>query len=167
MLRMYLTFKESLQNSAAMNNGFFADINTAQLTFKVVFATLFGWIAKFLGGFDNILITLITLIVIDYVTGVVSAVYEKKLSSSVGYKGIVKKVLMLLVVGLAVSLQNVLPQGVPLREITILFFTANEGLSVLENAAKVIPLPQKLKDVLWQLRKKSDENTEADEEKDK
>lgn len=149
-----------------MNNSeFVSGIVAAKITVMTVLATVFGYVTRFFGGFDSILITLITLIVIDYVTGVVAAVYEKKLSSSIGYRGIIKKVIMLLVVGLSVALQRVMPEALPLREITILFFIANEGLSVLENAAKVIPLPQKLKSVLLQLKDKSDDKDENDDNK--
>ncbi len=127
---------------------------------SMVVAGVGGFISSFLGGFDKLLITLITLIVIDYITGVVRAIYQKKLSSSVGFKGIIKKVLTLLIVGLSVSLQNILPEGLPLREITILFFIANEGFSILENAAGVIPLPDKLRDVLAQIQNKSENLSE-------
>ena len=148
-----------------MNNPeLLSGIVAAKLTVTAVLATVFGYITRFFGGFDSILITLITLIVLDYVTGVIAAIYEKKLSSAIGYKGIIKKALMLLVVGLSVSLQSVMPEAIPLREITILFFIANEGLSVLENAAKVIPLPKKLKAVLLQLKDKESDDTEQDKE---
>lgn len=148
-----------------MNNPFATNITAAKFTFSAVLATLMGFVAKFLGGFDSLLVTLIILIAVDYVTGVIGAIYEKKLSSSIGYKGIIKKVIMLLVVGVAVTLQRILPDALPLREITILFFVANEGLSVLENAAKVIPLPQKLKSVLLQLKDKADKDSTSDEDK--
>lgn len=147
-----------------MYNPFETGTSAVKFTFSAVLATVFGYISRFLGGFDSLLITLVILIVLDYVTGVISAAYEKKLSSAIGYKGIIKKVLMVLVVGVAVTLQRILPQGIPLREITILFFIANEGLSVLENAAKVIPLPQKLKSVLLQLKEKSDKNDSVDDD---
>lgn len=146
-----------------MYNPFATGITAAKFTFSALLATVLGYVAKFLGGFDSLLVTLIILIVVDYVTGVIGAVYEKKLSSTIGYKGIIKKVIMILVVGVAVTLQRVMPEGLPLREITILFFIANEGLSVLENAAKVIPLPHKLKSVLLQLKEKADEDAPSDE----
>lgn len=148
-----------------MYNPFSTGVTAFKFTASAIIATLFGYVAKFLGGFDSLLITLIILIIVDYVTGVIGAVYEKKLSSSIGYKGIIKKVIMILVVGVAVTLQRIMPEGVPLREITILFFIANEGLSVLENAAKVIPLPKKLKDVLLQLKEKSDKDTNDPKDK--
>ena len=149
-----------------MYNPFYSGVTAAKFTLTAVLAAVFGYVSKFLGGFDSLLITLVILIVTDYVTGVIGAVYEKKLSSSIGYRGIIKKVIMLLVVGVAVTLQRILPEALPLREITILFFIANEGLSVLENAAKVIPLPPKLKSVLLQLKDKSEEKNSSDEDKE-
>lgn len=150
-----------------MNNSeFISGVVAAKITAMTVLATIFGYATRFFGGFDSILVTLITLIVIDYITGIVAAVYEKKLSSSIGFRGIIKKVIMLLVVGLSVALQRVMPEALPLREITILFFIANEGLSVLENAAKVIPLPGKLKSVLLQLKDKSEDTEESEDYKD-
>lgn len=117
-----------------------------------------GYVTSFLGGIDKLLITLITMIVIDYVTGVIRAIYRKQVSSAVGFKGIMKKFLMLLIVGLSVTLQNILPTGVPLREITILFFIANEGFSILENTSELIPLPEKIRSVLSQIKQKSAES---------
>ena len=147
-----------------MYNPFTSGVPAAKFTVTAVLSALLGYLASFLGGFDSLMITLLILIVVDYITGVIGAVYEKKLSSSVGYKGIIKKVIMLLVVGVAVALQRILPQGLPLREMTILFFVANEGLSVFENAARVIPVPDKLKSVLLQLREKSDNIDKKDKE---
>lgn len=149
-----------------MYNPFETGIAAFRFTVSAVLAAIFGYVARFLGGFDTLLITLIILIVADYVTGVTAAVYEKKLSSSVGYKGIIKKVLMIIIVGVSVTLQRIMPQGVPLREITILFFIANEGLSVFENAAKVIPMPQRLKDVLIKLKEKSEDKNSDTDKKD-
>lgn len=148
-----------------MYNPFATGVTAVKFTFGAVLAALLGYVAKFLGGFDSLLVTLVILIATDYVTGVIGAIYEKKLSSSIGYKGIIKKVIMLLVVGVAVTLQRILPDALPLREMTILFFIANEGLSVLENAAKVIPLPQKLKSVLLQLKDKAEDDDTSDEDK--
>lgn len=125
-----------------------------------------GFSAWFMGGIDTLLVTLITFMVIDYVTGVIRAIYKKKLSSAIGFKGIIKKMLMLIMVGVAVSLQKIMPVGVPLREMTVMFFIANEGFSVLENAAEVIPLPEKLKSVLLQLRKKAEDSTDTKETSD-
>lgn len=149
-----------------MYNPFSNGITAVKFTASAVLAAVFGYVAKFLGGFDSLLVTLIILIFVDYITGVIGAAYEKKLSSAIGYKGIIKKVFMVLIVGVAVTLQRVLPEGLPLREMTILFFVANEGLSVLENAAKVIPLPKKLKSVLLQLKEKSESTSDNGEDKE-
>ena len=121
-----------------------------------------GFVARFLGGIDTLLITLFTFIVVDYVTGVIKAILEKRLSSAVGFKGIAKKILMLIMVGVAVALQKIMPLGVPLREMTVMFFVANEGLSILENASGFIPLPYKLKSVLFQIQKKSGEQPDSE-----
>ncbi|MBQ4569247.1 MAG: phage holin family protein [Ruminococcus sp.] len=123
-----------------------------------------GFVAKALGGIDPLLTTLVTLIILDYVTGFIRAIYKKELSSSKGFRGIIKKVFILLTVGLSVSLQNVVPQGIPLREITVLFFISNEGISILENTAGIIPLPKKLRSVLALIEEKSQELSENEAE---
>lgn len=133
-----------------------------KITVSSVIGAVGGFVASFLGGIDQLLITLITFIVLDYITGVVRAIYEKELSSAVGFKGIIKKVLILLMVGVTVSLEKIMPAAVPLREMTVLFFVANEGFSIIENAAELIPLPERLKSVLAQLKNKSEENSEAE-----
>lgn len=124
---------------------------------SISFSMIGGVIAWFLGGFDTLLVALISMCAVDYMTGVIKAIYLKKLSSSIGFKGIIKKAVVFLVVGMSVVIQNIMPESVPLREITIIFFICNEGLSVLENASVMIPLPEKLKSVLLQLRKSSDD----------
>ncbi len=102
------------------------------------------------------MITLLTVVAIDYVTGVIKAICEKNLSSSVGFRGILKKMLVFLIVGLTVSLESIMPETFPLRDMTVFFFVANEGISVLENTAGFIPLPQKLRSVLAQLKDAGD-----------
>ncbi|MGN0558213.1 MAG: holin family protein [Acutalibacteraceae bacterium] len=123
----------------------------------VILGIVGGVISSFLGGWDNLIIALITMIVLDYITGVIKAVYTKRLSSEIGYKGIVKKLLMLVIVALAVCISRVLPDGIMIREITIFFFIANEGVSILENAAEIITLPKQLKSILLQIRNKSED----------
>lgn len=134
---------------------------------KIIVATVGGFIANAFGGIDTLLTTLITLIILDYVTGVIRAIYKKELSSSEGFKGIIKKVFILITVALSVSLGNVLPEGIPLREITVLFFIANEGVSILENAAGIIPLPKKLSSVLALLEKKSEDLAGENDEQER
>lgn len=123
-------------------------------------ATLLGsWIGYFLGGMDGMLIALIVFMALDYVTGVMVAIMEKKLSSAVGFKGICKKVLILGMVGVAhiVDLYVTKTPGI-LRGAVIAFYISNEGISLLENASRVgLPIPQKLKDILVQLHKKAED----------
>ena len=124
---------------------------------SLLFGFLGGCLAKVFGGYDVLLTTIILLSVIDYFSGVLKAVYNKQLSSSVGYKGIVKKIMMFVVIALACIIQKLLADSIPLREVTISFFIANEGISLLENAATIIPIPDRLKEVLLQLRDKKKE----------
>lgn len=130
---------------------------------SVVAGIVGGIIANALGGFDGIMIALISVVVLDYLTGVVKAIYTKKLSSEIGFKGIAKKILILLIVALACAIQNIIDSSIPAREIVIMFYIANEGLSVLENCAELIPVPEKLKSILLQLR--NDETEESEEKK--
>lgn len=120
-----------------------------------------GFFAKIFGGYDILLTTIVLLAIIDYLSGVLKAIYNKKVSSSIGFKGIVKKIMMFTVIALACIIQKLLADSIPLREITISFFIANEGISLLENAAAIIPIPDRLKEVLLQLR---DKNVEKDTE---
>lgn len=111
-----------------------------------------GIIAKLLGGFDTLTIALLTLMAFDYITGIIKSIITKNLSSKIGYVGILKKVLILCIVCVSVVIQSILPESLPIREITLIFFLCNEGLSIIENSATIIPLPEKLKEVLLQLR---------------
>ena len=116
-------------------------------------AALGGWIGYFVGGMDGMLIALIVFIVLDYITGLMCAVMDKKLSSTVGFRGICKKVLILMLVGVANIMDvHVIGTGSALRGAVICFYLSNEGLSLLENAGHIgLPIPEKLKDVLAQL----------------
>ena len=120
---------------------------------QVAITAVGGWIGWFLGGVDGMLIALIVLMALDYLSGVMCAIEDKKLSSAVGFKGICKKVLILMLVGVANILDvNVVGSGAVLRGAVICFYLSNEGLSLLENAAYLgLPIPEKLKDVLSQL----------------
>ena len=115
----------------------------------------FGW---YLGELDGLIYVLITFVVVDYITGVLRAVVEKKLSSRIGARGIVKKVAIFLVVGIGHLIDFYLLEssGTPLRTAVIFFYVANEGISLLENAAFIgLPVPEKLKDTLAQLHNKN------------
>lgn len=111
-----------------------------------------------LGGWDIALKCLIVVIVIDYLTGVVSAIYNKKLNSIIGTKGIIKKVSYLCIVALSTIIDIITGQTGVIRTLVIYFFVANEGISIIENIAEMgVPIPKKLIDVLEQLKKKGDE----------
>ena len=110
-----------------------------------------------LGGIDIALTSLITVMVIDYLTGIASAIYNKELSSKIGFKGIIKKFCYLLVVALSVVIDNLLGQSGLIRSLVIYFFVANDGLSIIENMAEMnVKLPQKLIDALEQIKKKGE-----------
>lgn len=122
-------------------------------TVQMVFTAIGGWLGYFLGSCDGLLYALIAFVVIDYITGVMCAVADKKLSSTVGFKGICRKVLIFLLVGIANILDvQVIGSGSVLRTAVIFFYISNEGVSLVENAAHLgLPVPDKLKDVLEQL----------------
>ena len=123
---------------------------------KIVFSLIGGAVGYLLGGFDIMLTTLLLFIAIDYVTGVMRAIVRKQLSSEIGFKGIFGKIIILCLVALATRLDNILGAAA-LRYLVISFYIANEGISILENTAELdVPYPQKLKDVLEQLRKEEE-----------
>ena len=101
--------------------------------------------------------TIVFLAVIDYITGIIKAVYLKELSSEIGFKGLLKKIVMFIVIAVAFVIQQLIGGTVPLREVVIMFYIANESLSLLENAAIFVPIPDKLKNILLQLRDKDSE----------
>lgn len=120
-----------------------------------ILATYFVYLV---GGIDIAFVSLIVIMALDYITGVMSAIYNKKLNSKIGYKGIIKKVSYLLIIALSVILDRLLGQTGSVRTLVIYFFVANDGISILENVAEMnIPLPKKLKELLEQLKKEGDE----------
>lgn len=130
---------------------------------QAVFTVLGGWVGYFVGGCDGLLYALPAFVVIDYITGVMCAVADRKLSSEVGFKGICRKVLIFLLVGIANILDvNVVGTGSVLRTAVIFFYISNEGVSLLENAAHLgLPVPDKMKAVLEQLHKRSEGGDEG------
>lgn len=132
---------------------------------QIAFTALGGWLGYFLGGMDGLLIALIVLMSLDYVSGVMCAIIDRKLSSAVGFKGVCKKVFILMLVGVAHIIDlHVVGTGSVLRGAVICFYMSNEGLSLLENAAHVgLPIPDKLKDILTQLHDKDRENDTTDQ----
>lgn len=122
-----------------------------------VFSVILTTIVYLLGGVDIALQSLLIVIVIDYLTGIASAIYNKELSSKIGFKGIIKKFSYLLVVALSVIIDNLLGQSGLIRSLVIYFFVANDGLSIIENMAEMnVKLPQKLIDALEQIKKKGE-----------
>ncbi|MBR3738307.1 MAG: phage holin family protein [Eubacterium sp.] len=124
--------------------------------FSIVSSLLGGIITYMLGGFDMLLKALLTLIILDCITGIIKGIYIKTLSSQTGFKGVLKKILILVIVALSVVVQQMMNDTVPIRETVIVFFICNEGISILENAAQFIPVPDKLRGILLQLRKEGD-----------
>lgn len=127
---------------------------------QVLLSAIGGTLIFLLGGIDGILHALILFVVFDYITGVLRAINEKKLSSSVGFKGISKKILIFILVGVAQALDvHVLGEIGAIRSIVIIFYLSNEGISILENASCIgVPIPSKLKEVLEQLHEKEKED---------
>ena len=125
---------------------------------QIAFAALGGFLGWFLGGADGFLYTLIAFVVIDYITGVLCAIADKQLSSAVGFKGICRKVLIFILVGMG-NMIDVYLLGAPgvLRTAVIFFYLSNEGVSLLENSAHLgLPIPGKLQAVLEQLHDRSE-----------
>ena len=131
---------------------------------QIAFTAFGGFLGWFLGGFDGFLYALIAFTVIDYITGVMCAITDKKLSSSVGFKGICRKVLIFTLVGIGNIVDvYVLGQGGVLRTAIIFFYLSNEGVSIMENTARLgLPIPAKLKEVLEQLHERGGNEDESE-----
>ncbi len=128
-------------------------MNTIIDSFKIiceVIKCILGWI---FGGFDSLIYTLIAFVAIDFITGILLAIHKKKLSSEIGFKGISKKVLIFLIISMGTMIDRyILGTGSALRTLIIMFYLANEGISILENAGLMgLPIPEKLKNVIQQL----------------
>lgn len=123
---------------------------------SVVCGFVGGVIAHWLGGWDVLLKTILFLAVVDYITGVLKGIYTKQLSSETGFVGLLKKIVMFIVIAVAFSIQELTGGTIPLREIVIMFYISNEALSLLENAAIFVPVPEQLRNVLVQLRETED-----------
>lgn len=126
---------------------------------QLMFTAVGGWLGWFLGGCDGLLYALIAFVAIDYITGVMCAINDHSLSSEVGFRGICRKVLIFLLVGIANILDvNVIGTGSVLRTAVIFFYISNEGVSLMENAARLgLPVPEKIKVVLEQLHDRAED----------
>ena len=127
-------------------------------TIQLIFSAVGGWLGYFLGGCDGLLYALIAFVVIDYITGVMCAIINRELSSAVGFKGIFRKVLIFLLVGIANIIDvQVIGTGAVLRTAVIFFYISNEGVSLLENAGHLgLPIPERVKTVLEQLHDRAE-----------
>lgn len=135
-----------------------------RITVQVMFSAVGGWLGWFLGGSDGLLYALLAFVVIDYITGVMCAIVDKRLSSAVGFKGIFKKVLIFALVGIGHILDTyVIGTGSVLRTAIIFFYLSNEGVSLIENAAHLgLPVPKKLKAVLEQLHHRAEKEEDPE-----
>ena len=126
---------------------------------QLVFAVIGGWLGWFLGECDGLMYALIAFVIADYVTGVMCAVSDKRLSSEVGFKGICRKVLIFVLVGMANILDmHVIGTGCVVRTAVLFFYISNEGVSVLENAGHLgLPIPARLLNVLEQLHEDAEQ----------
>ena len=129
---------------------------------QFIFTAIGGWLGYFLGGCDGLLFALVVFAVADYITGGMCAISDKKLSSHVGFKGICRKVIIFMLVGIAHMIDvNVIATGSILRTAVIFFYLSNEGVSLLENAGHLgLPIPEKLKVVLEQLHDRAEKDGE-------
>lgn len=113
-------------------------------------------LGDFFGGMDGLLTVLVAFVVLDYITGILCAIVEKRLSSETGFKGICQKVMIFCLVGMANLLDTqIIGSGSMLRTAVIFFYCANEGISIIENAARIgLPVPENLRKVMEQLKGK-------------
>ena len=127
---------------------------------QMVIAGIGGWLGWLLGGYDGFLYALIAFVVLDYLLGVMCAIIDKHLSSDVGARGIFKKVVIFSLVGVAHIIdQNIIGDGGIIRTAVIFFYLSNEGISIIENATRLgLPIPEKLRDVLEQLKDGGDKD---------
>ena len=127
---------------------------------QLIFTAIGGWIGWFLGGCDGLIYALVVFVILDYITGILCAIADRKLSSEVGFKGICRKVLIFALVGLGHILdEQVIGTGSTIRTAIIFFYLSNEGVSLIENAAHLgLPIPGALKDVLEQLHNRAEKS---------
>ncbi|HAP4603854.1 TPA: phage holin family protein [Enterococcus faecalis] len=125
-------------------------------TITMLLSIFGGIVVRLLGGLDQLLDVFLFLIIVDFITGWIKAIATKELSSRIGMLEIAKKVTMLFVVAVAVRVEKVVGNNLPIREMVLIFYIANEGLSFFENIATFIPMPKKLKELFIQLKNKDD-----------
>ena len=134
-------------------------------TVQLIFTAVGGWLGWFLGGCDGLLYALLVFVTLDYITGIMCAVADHKLSSEVGFKGICRKVLIFALVGIGHVIDaQIIGTGSVLRTAVIFFYLSNEGVSLTENAAHLgLPIPEKLKAVLEQLHDRAEKDNDDEQ----
>ena len=124
--------------------------------FSIVVGFLGGFLSELLGGWDVLTHAIVFFVLVDYLTGLAKAFVKKEVSSEVGFNGIFKKILIFIVIGVAVEMQKIIGDGVPLSDMVIMFYIANEGILFIENVSEFIPITKKIKDIFIQLRDKGE-----------
>lgn len=134
-------------------------MKTAWITSQIAVSAIGGWLGWFLGGVDGFLYALIAFVVVDYLTGVMCAIVNRKLSSEIGFRGIFKKIVIFALVGVGHLIDSkIIGDGSVIRTAVIFFYLSNEGVSLLENTTRLgLPVPEKLRDILAQLHDKEGE----------
>lgn len=128
-------------------------MQTVIMYLKMGFSVLATVFVYMIGGIDEAVKSLFLLMLFDYITGVFAAIKNKELSSKIGFEGIFKKVIYIFLVGMSVIVDRLTTNDGTLRNMIIYFFIANDGISILENCAKMgIPFPNKIKEMLLQLK---------------
>ena len=130
-------------------------------------AVVGGFFAAQLGGDDTLLHIMIIMVILDYILGMAKAIMLKKVDSKVGGLGFAKKIIEFIIVAASFNIEKLLGGVIPLRDIAIIFYVCNEGLSIIENAGACgVPFPEKLKTVLIQLKNKPEMAAKKEETKD-
>ncbi len=132
---------------------------------QIAITAIGGWLGYFLGGLDGLMIALIVFVALDYLTGIMCAISDKALNSAVGFRGICRKVIIFMLVGVGHIIDvHVVGSGAALRTAVICFYLSNEGISLLENAAHLgLPIPEKLKLILEQLHSRGEKDESTDQ----
>lgn len=123
-------------------------------TLTMLFGLLGGIAVSYLGGMDLILHAILFLVIVDYLTGIAKSWKLKELSSEVGFMGLLKKIMIFVVIAVSVEIERLTKGTIPLREVVIMFYIANEGISLIENISVFVPLPEKLKEYFTQIKNK-------------
>lgn len=126
-------------------------------TIQIIFTLISSFLTWFLGGFDGLMYALLVFVVADYCTGIILAICDKKVSSDIGFKGISRKILIFVLVGVANVMDvYIIKNGEVIRTVVIFFYISNEGISIIENSAALgLPIPEKLKNVLAEISTKN------------